>query len=55
LDTIPDKEFVAIFRRNAVYINFKGVIGPQELDARMKDMQFKMMQRAKENKREKKR
>jgi hypothetical protein len=46
LDTIPDKEFVGIFRRNAKYINLKGAWTPQELDERLKVMQFRMMQRA---------
>jgi hypothetical protein len=55
LDSIPEPEFVGIFRRNAVYLNMKGIKSEHELDAMMKDMQFKMMQRAKENKREKKR
>ena len=54
MDTIPDKEFVALFRRNAVYINMKGVKSEQELDAMMKEMQFKMMERAIEDKRQKK-
>jgi hypothetical protein len=54
LDTLPDPEFMAIFRRNAVYLNMKGITSEQELDALMKDMQFKMMERAKENKRQKK-
>ena len=52
MDTIPDQEFIAMFRRTARYVNMRNIYTKDEFQERLKKIQMNMMRRSKEAKNE---